>query len=270
MPVARTHWQDLPEDTRSSVERYTGMVRYARTVAEGMNSAVALVLETEASKFFVKGLKRDYKRRWTQDMEWIIGPYVSTLSPKVHWRVYDDEWDLLGFEYINGRHANYEPGSKDLDLLLDTMERLGQMRCPDLPIKDASSRWKSYVDEPDDTTRFRGDRLLHTDYNPVNVLITQGRALLIDWAWPTRGAGWIDPACLVLRLIAAGHTPHQAEQVVSQLPAWSTATAEDLRVFSAAAINMWTEIAVNDPVGWKWRMQQSAYEWYSYRNQLCN
>ncbi|MFD1535587.1 hypothetical protein [Nonomuraea guangzhouensis] len=35
-----------------------------------------------------------------------------------------------------------------------------------------------------------------TDYNPLNMLIAEGRALLIDWAWPTRGAGWIDPACL--------------------------------------------------------------------------
>lgn len=267
MPVARTSWHDLPTATRERVEKYTGTVMAAATVSEGMNSAVAMVLETEFDKFFVKGLEGSYPRRWSQDMEWIIGPYVSKFSPRVQWRVYDDEWDLLGFEYIDGRHASYEPDSKDLELLLNTMSQLGRIPCPDLPIKKAESRWKTYVENPEELCRLEGDRLLHTDYNPLNVLISDGRAFLIDWAWPTKGAGWIDPACLVIRLIAGGHTPAQAEEVVSELPAWKSATPEDLKIFATACVNMWTEIAVNEPVGWKWRMQQSAYEWLHHRNQ---
>jgi RIO-like serine/threonine protein kinase len=30
--------------------------------------------------------------------------------------------------------------------------------------------------------------LLHTDFNPLNVLMTADGAWIIDWAWPTRGA----------------------------------------------------------------------------------
>jgi hypothetical protein len=78
------------------------------------------------------------------------------------------------------------------------------------PSVPANSNDRSiYLDQP---AQLAGDTLLHTDYNPENILITpDGTARLIDWAWPTCGAGWIDPCCLLIRLIAAGHTAHQAE-----------------------------------------------------------
>jgi hypothetical protein len=35
------------------------------------------------------------------------------------------------------------------------------------------------------------------------VPISEHRAWLIDWAWPTLGAAWTDPACWVLRALMA-------------------------------------------------------------------
>jgi hypothetical protein len=32
-----------------------------------------------------------------------------------------------------------------------------------------------------------GDALLHTDFNPLNILVGPDRVWIIDWAWPTRG-----------------------------------------------------------------------------------
>ncbi|WP_143082142.1 aminoglycoside phosphotransferase [Nonomuraea wenchangensis] len=248
------------------MEKYAGRVMRAETVSDGMNSAVAMILETAFDKFFVKGLKRSYPRRWTQDMEWMIGPYVSGISPRIQWRTTEDEeWDLIGFEYIPGRHASYEPGSEDLEKLLDTMRRLGRLICPNLPLKTAESRWKTYVDKPEDLRWFVGERLLHTDYNPLNVLVSDGRALLIDWAWPTKGAGWIDPACLILRLIAGGHTPEEAEMVASGLPAWKEAPTKGLDAFFTASINMWREIAEADSAQWKAAMLKAAQDWHNYR-----
>jgi RIO-like serine/threonine protein kinase len=37
--------------------------------------------------------------------------------------------------------------------------------------------------------------LLHTDFNPLNILLGPDRVWIIDWAWPTRGASFIDAAC---------------------------------------------------------------------------
>jgi hypothetical protein len=87
---------------------------------------------------------------------------------------------------------------------------------PDLPLKRAEQRWTPYMD---DASALPGDALLHTDVNPFNVLIN-GTARIIDWAWPTRGAAWIEPACFVLRLMAAGPTPEEAEAWAQQASSW--------------------------------------------------
>jgi hypothetical protein len=239
----------------------------AETVSEGMNSAIAAILTTETGRVFVKGLHRDYPRRWTQDREAAINAAVSHLSPRLLWRV-DGEWDLLGFEVVDGRHADYAPGSPDIALLVSTMADLNKVPCPDTPVKLAVERWKPYVSDPAQLPFFDGDRLLHTDYNPVNVLIADGRALLIDWAWPTKGAGWIDPACLIVRLIASGHTPAQAENVVCELPAWRNAPAEGLLHFAEANANVWQEIAANDPAEWTSIMSTAADQWHAHRSAL--
>ena len=161
--LARIDWKDLPEDTRNAVEQHTGRVWSARTVSAGLNSAVAAVLTAERGAVFVKGLHRDCRRRWTQDMEAMINPHVAHLSPRLLWRV-QGEWDVLGFEAVDGRHADYRPGSADLVHVAQTMAALGQIPCPDLPVKVAAHRWREYVAAPDELGWLAGDRLLHTDY----------------------------------------------------------------------------------------------------------
>ena len=262
--LARIDWKDLPEDTRNAVEQHTGRVWSARTVSAGLNSAVAAVLTAERGAVFVKGLHRDCRRRWTQDMEAMINPHVAHLSPRLLWRV-QGEWDVLGFEAVDGRHADYRPGSADLVHVAQTMAALGQIPCPDLPVKVAAHRWREYVDAPDELGWLAGDRLLHTDYNPLNVLMSSGRALLIDWAWPTRGAGWIDPSCLIVRLMADGHSAVSAEAAVQEVPAWQTAPGVGLAVFARICARMWGEIAGGDPSEWTQRMARAATEWAAYR-----
>jgi len=48
-----------------------------------------------------------------------------------------------------------------------------------------------------------GDALLHTDFNTLNILFPD-RVWIIDWAWPTRGASFIDVACFLVRAMAGG------------------------------------------------------------------
>lgn len=74
------------------------------------------------------------------------------------------------------------------------MNRLRQIPCPDLPVKEATQRWAAYLDDQA-CAWLDGDTLLHTDFNPLNVLIAPQATWIVDWAWPTRGAAFIDPAC---------------------------------------------------------------------------
>jgi hypothetical protein len=110
------------------------------------------------------------------------------------------------YQYAPGRHADYTPGSPDLDHLVQLMNALHTIKVPDDhgPYKRAEDRWKPYLDDPESAAVFAGPVLTHSDWTPGNVLISGHRAWLIDWAWPTLGAGWTDPACWVLGAAAHG------------------------------------------------------------------
>lgn len=109
---------------------------------------------------------------------------------------------------------------------------------------------------------------MHTDFNPLNILISGERKHIIDWAWPTRGAAWIDPACLVLRLIAAGHTPAGAESWAARTAAWTTGSTDAVTMFAKANRRMWEQIARDDPQPWKEQMASVARSWAEYRLSL--
>ena len=136
----------------------------------------------------------------------------SATAPRLRWHQQVAGWDLLVFEYIDGaRHADYRPGSSDLARVISAMHDLAAVRCPDLPVKRARQRWAAYVDREVDLDLLDGDALLHTDFNPLNILLRPDRVWIIDWAWPTRGAAFIDAACFLIRAMAAGHSASQAE-----------------------------------------------------------
>ncbi|WP_053703386.1 hypothetical protein [Streptomyces sp. WM6368] len=56
---------------------------------------------------------------------------------------------------------------------------------------------------------FDGDALLHTDRFPTNILVTGDGLRVVDWAWASRGAAWIDAALRAVWLIRSGHSPQQ-------------------------------------------------------------
>ncbi|MFF5582736.1 phosphotransferase family protein [Streptomyces hygroscopicus] len=262
MPVPRIHWHDLPAAALAAVEQHTGPVLEATTAMGGMNSGIAATLRTPAATLFVKGIPADHPQARHQAFEAAINPHLPTASPRLLWRVQEGGWDLLGYERIEGRHADYSPGSPDLPLVTRALAELQQTPCPDLSIKRADQRWSRYTD-PGAVGQLAGDTLLHTDFAPDNVLIAD-RAHIIDWAWPTLGAAWIDPAVLVLRLLDAGHTAPGADAVARQVPSWEAAPRGAVAAFSEANARLWDEIARSDPQPWKKNMARHAHDWLTY------
>lgn len=92
------------------------------------------------------------------------------------------------------------------------------------PWKPIETRLRTYVDEPADALIFAGQSLTHTDWMPDNVLISRGRAWLIDWAWATPAQSWTGPAFWLLRLIAHGHPMAEAEAIAAR--AWAEHRAQ--------------------------------------------
>jgi hypothetical protein len=264
----RIAWNDLPRPLKAAIEARTGPVTSARTMTAGQNSPLAAVIGTSAGQVFVKGIPSGHRKVIAQDREAAVAPLVTGISPALLWHFDEAGWNVLGYQHAPGRHADYTPGSPDLDQLVQLMQALSRIKVPadPGPLKRAEDRWKSYVDDPGDAQIFAGHTLTHTDWAPDNVLIAPDRPWLIDWAWPTLGAAWTDPACWLLRLMAAGgHTPAQAENQVARLPAFNAADPAHIDLFTRASVRMWEEIAQDSRSDWTSKMAQAARSWDAHR-----
>ncbi|MFJ9638540.1 aminoglycoside phosphotransferase [Streptomyces sp. NPDC101178] len=272
MATTRIGLDDLPPAARAAVEEHTGPLLTVTETTEGFNSEIAARVTSATGTWHIKGLRTDHPRAWTQHREAAIAPFLSGLAPALHWRVETAGWDLLGFEALNGHHADYAPGSPDLPEVAALLSRLGTTPCPTIELRRAEQRLERYVTHPDDLRFFAGTHLLHTDLSNTNVLIddhgSQGdRARLVDWAWATRGAPWLDAGYWTIWLIAAGHTPTSAEQRAAEIPGWHTAPTQGITAFATANHNLWHEISTTDPDPdpWTLRLATAATAWHTHR-----
>jgi hypothetical protein len=256
--MSRIPFKQLPADVCQAVADKTGAVHQAVTAPGGTNSGIASVLDTDSGPVFVKGIPTDHSQVSAQRREAAVAPHLPASCPRLFWHLELDGWSLLGYEVVDGRHADYTPGSPDLPLVEAALTELQGITAPaDVEIKRAVDRWAEYA-PPGTLQRFDGDALLHTDFASDNVLIAGGRARLVDWAWPTRGAAWIDPGALALYLMNAGHPVEAAVDFAGHFPSWRSAELEALAAFGAASAALWREITEGDDTQWKRSMAEQA------------
>lgn len=106
--MQRTDWDDLGQPVRDLIQAQTGPVHGAQTVAAGLNSQLAVVLETATGPVFVKGLRADHPGVVRQHREAMINPYVLPVAPRLRWHIERAGWNLLAFNCLPGtRHADY-------------------------------------------------------------------------------------------------------------------------------------------------------------------
>jgi len=136
----RIQWADLPRPLKAAIEERTGPIAAGRAVTAGQNSPLAAIIDTRDGKEFVKGLPSDHPRVITQEREAAAAPLVSRLSPALLWHFDEAGWNVLGFEHIPGRAADYSPGSPDLDLVVSLIEELSRVRAPPTPARSSAPR----------------------------------------------------------------------------------------------------------------------------------
>lgn len=258
-------WNSLPVSARRAIEARTGRVLHAEPTSVGRNSAVTACLHTESGVVFVKGTRKEDPRGWTLLREAELNPYVVPISPRLLWRVEVRGWDVLGFEHVRGRRADLSPSSPDLPKVAAVMRRLAALPRPDLPLQRLADRWSLFA-EASELELLSGDTLLHTDLNPENILVDEAtdEVHVVDWSWPALGAAWVDVAALVLRLVASGHTPAQADRWAAQFPSWAAAPAYAVDTLSAANAKVWTQIG--STVATCGGMMIAAQQWAAYRS----
>jgi hypothetical protein len=265
--TTRIMFENLPRAVIAAIERRSGRVIKNEPVSQGLNSEIAARVFTESGSFFVKGLQANHKRVWTQHREADVNPFLYGIAPRLRWKIEEGGWVLLGFEILSGHHADYSPESPDLPKVVDLLSRLGEVEIPPVELRRAEQRLATYATAPTDLEYFVGASLLHTDLNDHNVIVSD-RAYLVDWAWATSGAEWLDAAYWVVWLSAAGnHHPESAEYWASKIPAWHKAPAKGITAFAQATENMWEEISGDNPDDWTTRILKAARKWSRFRRE---
>ncbi|MDI3385456.1 aminoglycoside phosphotransferase [Streptomyces sp. B-S-A8] len=264
MPTERIPYDVLPAGLRAAIEKQAGPIRQVHTVEAGFNSAISARLTTGHGIVFLKGLPADHPRIDTLHREVAINAHVTHVSPSLVWHVQVAGWEVLAFEAIDGPHADFHD-SDNLVRVADTLTHLSQTRAPDgLDLRHAEQRLAAYAPAAA-LPYFAGDTLAHTDPNPTNILISDGRAVLVDWAWATRAAPWLDAAYWVLWLVADGHSPEAAERWAAHIPAFRTAPSVGVNAFASANEQLWSGIAADDPDPWTQRVHAAAKQWTAHR-----
>jgi hypothetical protein len=257
---------DPGPDFWSLIEPHTGPIHSVRHTTRGYTSDVTAIVHAEAGPMFVKAGRYPGPHASSLHREAAINPYVRSVSPTLRWRQRGGGWIALGFDVAAGTHADFTPGSTDLPAVVDAIAAIGILTCPDIAREWIEVRWDRFTDRPE---LFAGDALLYTDINPDNMLVSGSGVSVVDWSWPTRGAAFIDPACLVVQLVAAGHSPADAESWASRCPAWSAADPVVVDAFAAATVRMYQHFEKRDPAAWRTAMTSAVTSWAEHRRSLC-
>ncbi|HEX4470349.1 MAG TPA: hypothetical protein VH085_00165 [Nocardioides sp.] len=223
----RLEWAHLPPTVRRLVEERCGAsVVSAESQGGGFTPGFASVLTCDdGSRHFVKAAstaaQRMFAASYREEARKLRALPDSVPAPRLLWSV-DDDWVVLGLEYVEATAPQRPWRGDELDRCLDALELVADQLTPvpdELqldPIEDEFAGWPAYWGE----LRGRDDRphadeaaalaatyaevvggqtLVHTDVRDDNLLLTaDGRALICDWNWPASGAAWLDSLILLI------------------------------------------------------------------------
>lgn len=281
-------WHDVPAPVRDTVIEHVGNIVAAVPATAGQNCDLAHTLRRTGGlpPVFLKGVRGvSLRMRWLRN-EAASSGLVSGLAPSVLFTADVDDWFLVGFEFVAGRPASFAPGSSDLDVVAAAVDRIAATPAQELrPLHDrwATGGWwgkagavapglvdgfdLDKLDEIADgaATAVHGHQLAHTDPHEHQFLIDDSGVHVIDWGRPAAAAPWVDAAFLVIRLIAAGHSPADAEQWARSLDCWRRVTTNDLVSFSAYVAGLWSYRSVTSPQPGSSRLARVAREYASWR-----
>lgn len=231
-PVGRTarrlEWPFLPPTLRTAIERRCGSpVQEAVSQGAGFTPGFASVLVCEdGSRHFVKAAsvkaQRMFAESYREEGRKLAALPASAPAPPLLWMI-EEDWVVLGIEYVEARQPHRPWQLGDLDTCLDALERVAAELTPAPDELDLDSFAVDFADFPahwdhvaatrpdlphlaEATTlagRFpevtEGSTLVHTDIRDDNALIDpSGRAWFCDWNFPVVGADWLDSMLLLV------------------------------------------------------------------------
>ncbi|MEU9167651.1 aminoglycoside phosphotransferase [Streptomyces sp. NPDC048420] len=252
MDTPPSSFDELPEETRQTIEGQTGRITGYYSDRRAAGCVLGAFLDTVRGAVFVKATPTDSVKASSLVQEAAVTMHLPPVCPRLLWRVESGGWLVLGFEVIDGYCADFT-NSGDLVYVLDALQELSSMDVPEedesfwhlAQIEWAEQRWARFADEGT-AHLFAGKTLLHTDIGPRSVLIDK-RAYVVNWSRPCRGAAFIEPFGMAVRMVEAGHAANEALSWVRRVPSWREATPEARRAFATVTVRMWRERADQEP-----------------------
>ena len=259
----RLEWQFLPRAVREEVEERCGSpVVAAASQGAGFTPGFASVLScADGSRHFVKAAsvkaQRMFADSYREEARKLGLLPEGVPAPRLQW-VIDEDWVVLGIEYVEAHNPPRPWRAGDLDACLDACERIADALTP-APEELAADTfaeelagWPAYWEHVRATqpglphveeaaalaARFgevtAGDTVVHCDARDDNFLIDpDGRAWLCDWNWPVRGAAWLDS---FLTLIGPRGDGLDVESVIAARPLLREVPPEHLDIVLALLV----------------------------------
>jgi hypothetical protein len=265
----RIEWDQVPARVRTAVEEALGArVVCAETQLGGFSpGAAARLVLTDGRRAFVKAAGSELNPD-TPDLNRAeivalrLLPQGVPAPGLLAW--YDDgDWVALVLEDIDGRRPGLPWTVRDVEVVGRALAELaGTAAHPELPafadVVLALSSWDAVGADPRDVDPTlvarlpemldrqavaaevtRGDTLVHWDVRADNVLIRDGRAVLVDWAWACRGAPWLDALLVAMDLRIQGGP--DADTFLRTQPATSAVPGDHLAAMVACMVGVWTD-----------------------------
>ena len=180
----------------------------------------------------------------------------SVPAPRLRWLL-DDDWVVLGMDYVEGRNPGRPWRQADLDACLDACEVIAaeltpapdglaldtiadefadmvgfwdhiRATQPGLPhLEEAAALAGAFADVA------AGDTVVHTDLRDDNFLIgADGTVWMCDWNWPVLGADWVDS---LFTLVGPRGDGLDVDPVIAARPAAARRTPRAHRHHAGAA-----------------------------------
>ena len=308
MSTSRPRWGDLPSAVRGKVTRFLGeKVISEEPQVGGYTPAVASLLTTSSGRsLFCKAMPQEHPLGATLAAEAAVAASApaGAALPGLVWEGTEGGWRVVVFTAVRGRHVNLSPGSGEVAAVVSALDGLAGDLTP-CPLSTAPtaretlspllSGWSSlreqtppglapwalanlerlaslegvWVDHAD------GDTLTHGDIRADQLLIdARKRVWVVDWAYPCRGAAWIDAVELVPHLIMAEHTAEEAEKQLAGSVRFASAPGVAVDSFAVAAAGYWARACrLAPPPGaggarlraFQARAADAALAWVRYR-----
>ncbi|MGI5205975.1 hypothetical protein ACQEU6_30925 [Spirillospora sp. CA-108201] len=255
---------------REVIANQTGPIRQVETAPSGNHADIASTVIGEDETVFVKAARKhpDKDGPEVTSLRWEakVNPFVRKFAPRLQWNAEAEGWLVLGFEHVPGRRPDYSPGSPDLDLVAEAVELLQTTPPPAVVDRPVTTRWAGIGG---DVSPMAGTALLHTDINANNVIITPGETVyLVDWAFVSHGAAWVEMGQMIPWLLSAGHTPSSAEGWLSQFAAWREADPASIDQYARLHEAVWTHRHEKFPAAWMRPYLEDVRTWARYRGVL--